>query len=151
ITTIRPWFCEKSPEIQRIHEEKYETTTRGRAPSPPTWEDSERAPRKQSAASAEVGHVMDDHPKGQGTPCRVPRQPLSTVPFNVLTCMEGQTTSESYETRTVASVLKIASQWFKNHIDLTSVIREKTQKPKDTRRKRRNDGAWPSPEPPNMG
>ena len=95
----------------------------------------------------EVGHA----PQGQGTPCKVPRQPLSTVPFDVLTCLEGQTTFESYETRTVASVSKIASQRFKNHVDRTSVIREKPRKPKDTRPKGRNDDAWPSPEPPNWG
>src|SRR5436190_1254942 len=49
-------------------------------------------------------------PLGQGTPCRVPRQPLSTAPFDVLACLEGQTISESYETNTVVSVSKIAPQ-----------------------------------------
>src|SRR4051812_15838853 len=71
--------------------------------------------------------------------------------FDISTCLEGQTTSESCETRTVVSVSKIASQRFKNHIDPTSVLREKPQKPKYARRKRRNDDAWPSPEPPNRG
>src|SRR5436190_23076545 len=65
--------------------------------------------------------------------------------------LEGQTTSESNETRTVVSVSKIASQWFKNHIDRTSVLREKPRKPKDARPKGRNDDAWLSPEPPNWG
>src|SRR5436190_1851735 len=65
--------------------------------------------------------------------------------------LEGQMTSESNETRTVVSVSKIASQRFRNHIDKTSVLREKPRKPKDTRPKRRNDDAWPSPEPPNWG
>src|SRR4051812_37235190 len=71
--------------------------------------------------------------------------------FDISTCLEGQTTSESCETRTVVSVSKIASQRFKNHIDPTSVLREKPRKPKGARRKRRNDDAWPSPEPPNRG
>src|SRR5436189_219751 len=66
-------------------------------------------------------------------------------------CLEGQTISESNETRTVASVSKIASQRFKNHIDRTSVLREKPRKPKDTRPKGRNNDAWPSPEPHNWG
>src|SRR5436190_883660 len=90
-------------------------------------------------------------PLGQGTPCRVPRQRLLTVLFDVSTYLEGQTTSKSDETRTVVSVSKIASQRFKNHIDRTSVLREKPRKPKGTRPNGRNDDAWPSPEPPNWG
>src|SRR3954469_8281649 len=50
------------------------------------------------------------HPLGQGTPYRVPDQPFLMIPFDVLRCLEGQTTSESYETRTVVSISKIASQ-----------------------------------------
>src|SRR4051812_45409881 len=60
-------------------------------------------------------------------------------------------TSESYETRTVASVSKRASQRFENHLDLTSVLREKPQKPKRSRSKERTDDEWPTPEPPNRG
>src|SRR3954470_17708875 len=90
-------------------------------------------------------------PLGQGTPCRGPRQPLSTVPFDFLTCLEGQTTSESNETRTVVSVSKIASQRFENHVDTTSVLREKPRKPKEARPKGRIDDAWPTPEPPSRG
>src|SRR4051812_13918236 len=85
------------------------------------------------------GRLAD--PQGQGTPCRVPRQPLSTISFDVLTCLEGQTTSESYETRTVVSVSKIYSQRFKNRVDPTSVLRENPRKPKDAQRKGRNDDA----------
>src|SRR5436189_108090 len=66
-------------------------------------------------------------------------------------CLESQTTSESNEIRTVVSVSKITSQRFENHIDRTSVLREKPRKPKDTHPKGRNDDAWPSPEPPNWG
>src|SRR5436190_1936126 len=66
-------------------------------------------------------------------------------------CLEGQTTSESNETRTIVFVSMTASQPIKNHIDRTSMLREKPRKPKDTRPKGRNDDAWPSPEPPNWG
>src|SRR3954463_7903291 len=68
-----------------------------------------RAPQQGSSAmglshsrapqAREVGHWMADPPQGQGTPCRVPRQPLSTMFFDVSTFLEGQMTSESYETR----------------------------------------------------
>src|SRR4051812_28588452 len=88
-------------------------------------------------------------PLGLGTPCRVPRRPLSTVPFDVLPCLDDQTTSKSDEIRTLVSVSKIALQRFKNRVDPTSVLREKPRKPKDTHTKRRNDDAWPSLEPPN--
>src|SRR3954468_24302219 len=70
------------------------------------------------------------HPLGQGTPYRVPDQPFLMIPFDVLTCLKSQTTSESDETRTVVSVSKIASQRFENHVDTTSVLREKPRKPK---------------------
>src|SRR3954465_7030029 len=73
------------------------------------------------------------------------------ISLDVLPCLDDQTTSESYETRTVASVSKIASQRFKNCVDPTSVLREKPRKPKDAHAKGRNDDAWPSPEPPNGG
>src|SRR5436190_1320039 len=47
-------------------------------------------------------------------------------------------TLESYETRTVVSVSKIASQRLKNCLDPTSVLREKPRKPKDTHTNGRN-------------
>src|SRR5436189_123469 len=105
----------------------------------------------RASQAKRVGHWMAHPPRSQGTPCRGPRQPLSTMPFDGLTCLEGQTTSESYETRTVASISKIASQRFKNHIDPTSPYTEIFRSPKDARRKRRIDDAWPSPEPPSRG
>src|SRR5438045_4172989 len=88
------------------------------------------------------------HPLGQGTPYRVPDQPFLMIPFDVLRCLEDQTTSESYETRTVVSVSKIASQRFKNHIDPTSVLREKPRKQKDTRRKGETTAHDRPPSPP---
>src|SRR5437588_317609 len=66
-------------------------------------------------------------------------------------CSEGQTTSEVSEKRTVVYLSKIAFQRFKNYNNSRSALREKPRKPKDTRRKGRNDDAWPSPEPPNWG
>src|SRR5436189_235530 len=90
-------------------------------------------------------------PSGAGDPLLGPLQPVSAISFDVSRCLEGQTTSESYETRTVVSVSKIASQRFKNHIDTTLVLREKPRKPKEARSKEQIDGAWPTPEPPNRG
>src|SRR2546430_1100141 len=69
-------------------------------------------------------------PVRAGDPLLGPRQPVSAIPFDVSRCLEGQTTSESYETRTVVFVLKIASQRFENHVDTTSVLREKPRKPR---------------------
>src|SRR5438270_483161 len=117
-----------------------------------------RAPQQGSSAMG-LGHrrsrihkgSSSRPPLGQWTPCSVPRQPLSTMFFDVSTCLEGQTTSESYETRTVVSISKIASQWFKSRVDFKMGSAECRGKVKDARRKRRNDDAWPSPEPPNRG
>src|SRR3954462_10040871 len=91
------------------------------------------------------------HPLGQGTPYRVPDQPFLMIPFDVSRCLEGQTTSESYETRTVASVSKRASQRSKNYIHTTSVLREKPRKPKDTRRKGETTAHDRPPSPPAGG
>src|SRR3954465_11110577 len=88
------------------------------------------------------------HPLGQGTPYMVPDQSFLMIPFDVLTCLEGQTNSESYKTRTVVSLSKIASQRFKNRVDPTSVLREKPQKPKDTRRKGETTAHDRPPSPP---
>src|SRR3954470_421673 len=71
--------------------------------------------------------------------------------FDVSRCLDDQTTSESYETRTVVSVSKIALQQFENRLDTTPVLREKPRKPKEARSKERTDDAWPTPEPPNRG
>src|SRR5438270_816883 len=89
-----------------------------------------------------------DHPLGQGTLYSVPARRSSDLPFDVSRCLEGQTTSESYETRTVASVSKRASQRSKNYIHTTSVLREKTRKPKDTRRKGETTAHDRPPSPP---
>src|SRR5436190_1962977 len=90
-------------------------------------------------------------PERAGDPPLGPRQPVFAIPFNVSRCLEGQTTSESYKTRTVVSVSKIASQRFENHFHTTSVLRKKPRKPKEVHPKRQNDDAWPTPEPPSRG
>src|SRR5438270_802300 len=86
-----------------------------------------------------------------GDPLQGPRQPVSTILSDVSRCLEGQTTSESNETRTVVSLSKIPSQQRHKDNDRTSVLREKPRKQKDARPKRRNDEAWPNPELPNWG
>src|SRR3954467_9513188 len=124
ITSIRLRCFEKSPKNQRKRAQKSEPTTHGRPPSPLT---------------GELGHAgRPSHgraPVKAGDPLLGPRQPISAISFDVSRCLEGQTTSESYETRTVASESKRASQRFKNHVDTTSVLREKPRKPKEARSK----------------
>src|SRR3954468_3757526 len=88
------------------------------------------------------------HPLGQGTPYRIPDQPFLMIPFDVSRCLEDQTTSESYETRTVVSVSKIASQRFKNHVHTTSVLREKPRKPKERAQKSEPTTPGRPPSPP---
>src|SRR5204862_550168 len=68
--------------------------------------------------------------------------------FDVTRCLEGQTTSESYETRTVVSVSKIASQRFKNHVHTTSVLREKPRKPRKSEQKSEPTTPGRPPSPP---
>src|SRR5438046_2673357 len=103
----------------------------------------ERREGKASRWPSPQGHSL-----GQGTPYRVPDQPFLMIPFDVSRCLEGQTTSESYETRTVAFVSKRASQRSKNYIHTTSVLREKPRKPKDTRRKGETTAHNRPPSPP---
>src|SRR5438445_700556 len=70
------------------------------------------------------------------------------IPFDVSRCLEGQTTSEAYKTRTTVSLHDALPIWFENHIDPTSVLREKPQKPKDTRRKGETTAHDRPPSPP---
>src|SRR4051812_18917025 len=110
------------------------------------WVGHGRAPQMQG-----LGHPNGRAPSGAGDPLLVPRQPVSAISFDISRCLEGQTTSESYKTRTVVFISKIASQRFENHVDTTSVLREKPRKPKEARSKERTDDAWPTPEPPSRG
>src|SRR5204862_211031 len=70
--------------------------------------------------------------------------------FDVSRCLEGQTTSESYETRTVVSVSKIASQRFKNYVHTTSVLREKPRKPRKRSQKSEPTTHGRPPSPPTV-
>src|SRR5438270_422410 len=129
--------------------QKSESTTRGRPPSPPTGELGHMGRPWPSPADAGARPSHGRAPVKAGDPLLGPRQSVSAISFDVLRCLEGQTTSESYETRTVVSVSKIASQQFENRLDTTSVLREKPRKPKEARSKERTDDAWPPPGRPN--
>src|SRR3954468_12894853 len=112
------------------NEENDEPTTPGRPPSPPTGELSHVGRPWPSLADTEARPSNGRAPGKLGDPLLGRRQPVSSTSFDVLRCLEGQTTSESHETRTVVFVLKIASHRFKNHVHTTSVLREKPQKPR---------------------
>src|SRR3954471_5185614 len=103
---------------------KSEPTTHGRPPSPPTGELGHVGRPWPSPADAGARPSHGRAPVRAGDPLLGPRQPVFAIPFNVSRCLEGQKTSESYETRTVVSVTKTDSQRFKNHIHTTSVLRE---------------------------
>src|SRR5438045_3496042 len=130
IASIRLRGLRKSPENQRKRAKKSEPTTHGRPPSPPTGELGHVGRPWPSPADAGARPSHGRAPVKAGDPLLGPRQPVSAISFDVLTCLDDQTISESYETKTVASVSKIAPQRLKNHIDMTSVLREKLQKPK---------------------
>src|SRR3954469_6998893 len=151
ITSIRPQCFEKSPENQGKRAQKSEPTTHGRPPSPPTGELGHLGRPWPSPADTGARPSHGRAPVKAGDPLLGPRQPVSAISFDVSRCLECQTTSESYEIRTIVSVSKIASQRFENRLDTTSVLREKPQKPKEARSKERTDDAWPTPEPPNRG
>src|SRR5438270_776929 len=126
ITSIRLRCFEKSPENQRKHAQKSEPMAHGRPPSPPTGELGHvgRPWPSPSYAGARPSHGRA--PERAGDPLLGPRQPIFAIPFNVSRCLEGQMTSESYETRTVVFVSKIASQRLKNRVDKTSVHRSES-------------------------
>src|SRR5436189_5172 len=142
---------QEKPRKPRKHAQKSEPTTPGRPPDPPTGELGHVGRPWPSPADAEARPSHGRAPVKAGDPLLGPRQSVFSISFDVSRCLEGQTTSESYETRTVVSVSKIASQRFKNHIHTTSVLREKPRKPKESRSKERTDDAWPTPEPPSRG
>src|SRR3954471_14471089 len=107
----------------------------GRPPSPPTGELGHGGQPWPSLADAGARPSHGRAPVWAGDPLLGPQQFVFAIPFDVSKCLEGQTSSESYETRTVASVSKRASQRFENHPDTTSVIREKLRKLKEIRSK----------------
>src|SRR5436190_1677452 len=120
----------EKPRKPRKHAQKGEPTTPGRPPSPPTGELGHVGQPWPSLADTGARPSHGRAPVWAGDPLLGPRQPIFAIPFDVSKCLEGQTTSESYETRTVASISKRASQRFKNHVDTTSVLREKPRKPR---------------------
>src|SRR4051812_21741183 len=130
ITSIRLRCFEKSPENQRDCAQKSEPTTNGRPPSPPTGELGHVGRPWPSPSDAGARPSHGRAPERAGDPLLGPRQPVFAIPFDVSRCLEGQTTSESYETRTVASASKRASQRFDNRVNTSSVHREKLQKPR---------------------
>src|SRR5436190_983015 len=120
----------KKPQNTRKRNQKSEPTMPGRPPSPPTGELGHVGRPWPSPADTGARPSHGRAPERAGDPLLGPRQPVFAIPFDVLTYLEDQTISESYETRTVASVSKIASQRLKNRVDTTSVHREKLQKPR---------------------
>src|SRR3954471_12419027 len=106
ITSIRLRCFEKSPKNQRKRAQKTQPPTHGRPPSPPTGELGHVGRPWPSPADAGARPSHGRAPLGAGDPQLGPRQPVSAISFDVLTCLDDQTTSESYETRTVASVSK---------------------------------------------
>src|SRR3954465_14989553 len=148
ITSIRLRCFEKSPENQRKRAQKSEPTTHGRPPSPPTGELGHVGWPWLSLADAGARPSHGRAPVKAGNPLLGPRQPVFSTSFDVWRCLEGQTTSESYETRTVGSVSKIASQRFKNHVHTTSVLREKPRKPRKHAQKSEPTMPGRPPSPP---
>src|SRR4051812_34375358 len=138
----------EKPRKPRKHAQKSEPTTHGRPPSPPTRELGHVGRPWPSPADAGAWPSHGRAPERAGDPLLGPRQPVFAIPFNVSRCLEGQTTSESYETRTVVSVSKIASQRFENHVHTTSVLREKPRKPKERAQKSEPTTHGRPPSPP---
>src|SRR5436190_554918 len=120
----------------------------GRPPSPQTGELGHGGRPWPSLADAGARPSHGRAPERAGDPLLGPRQPVSVISFDVSRCLEGQTTSESYETRTVVFVSKIASQRFKNHVHTTSVLREKPRKPRKHAQKSKPTTPGRPPSPP---
>src|SRR3954469_9629810 len=97
---------EKSPENQRKHAQKGESTARGRPPSPPAGELGHVGRPWPSPADTGAWPSHGRAPSGAGDPLLGPLQPVSAISFDILRRLEGQMTSESYETRTVVSISK---------------------------------------------
>src|SRR3954463_8118973 len=74
-------------------------------------------------------------PPGAGDPLQGPRYAPFCDILDVSPSLEGQTTFKFNETKTITIISKRASQQRKNHIDTTSALHEKPQKPKKTGRK----------------
>src|SRR4051812_9709417 len=115
----------EKPRKPRKRSQKSEPTLPGRPPSPPTGELGHVGRPWPSSAGKGARPSHGRAPHRAGDPLLGPRQPVSTTLLDILACLKDQTIPESYETRAVASVSKIASQRLKNRIDTTSVHQEK--------------------------
>ena len=138
----------KDKPINENKEVNDESTPPGRPPSPPTGELGHVGRPWPSLADTEARPSNGRAPVRLGDPLLGPRQPVSLTSFDVSRCLEGQTTSESYETRTIVFVSKIASQRFENHVDTTSVLREKPRKPRKHAQKSEPTALGRPPSPP---
>src|SRR3954467_8031232 len=81
----------------------------------------------------------------QGTPCWVPDSPFRRYPSTFRGVWRVKRPLNPTKQGPLCPYRR------ENHIDTTSVLREKRQKPKEARSKKRIDGAWPTPEPPSRG
>src|SRR5204862_348788 len=138
----------EKPRKPRKHAQKSEPTTLGRPPSPPTGELGHGGRPWPSIADTEARPSNGPAPVRLGDPLLGPRQPVSLTSFHYTTRLGAQTTSESYETRTVAPVSKRASQRFENHDHTTSVLREKPRKPRKHAQKSEPTTPGRPPSPP---
>src|SRR2546430_2013665 len=93
----------EKPRKPRKHAQKSEPTTPGRPSSPPTGELGHGGRPWPSLPDTGARPSHARAPVKAGDPLLGPRQPVSSISFDVSRCLEGQTTSESYETRTVVS------------------------------------------------
>src|SRR5436190_740319 len=139
------------PIERKKRAQKGESTTHGRPPSPPAGELGYGGRPWPSPADTRARPSHGRAPCGAEDPLLGPRQSVPTILLDISRCLEGQTTSESYETRTVVFVSKIASQLFDNHIDTTSLHRQSSPTRRASDLKGRIDDAWPTPEPPSRG
>src|SRR5436189_192446 len=138
----------EKPRKPRKRPQKGEPTLPGRPPSPPTGELGHVGRPWPSSAGKGARPSHGRAPHKAGDPLLGPRQFVSSTFFDVSRCLEGQTTSESYETRTVASVSKRPSQRFKNHVHTSSVLREKPRKPRKRPQKGEPTSPGRPPSPP---
>src|SRR3954471_22458305 len=103
-----PWKISKA-RTERSTEREKQTTNRRRVPAPqapPAGELGHMGRPWPSPADAGARPSHGRAPVGAGDPQLGPRQPVLTILGDFLACLDDQTISESYETRTVASVSK---------------------------------------------
>src|SRR5436305_1192497 len=107
---IRLWCFEKNPKNQEKHAQQSEPTPPAHPPSPRAGELGHVGRPWPSPADAGARPSHGRAPIWAGDPILGPRLHVSAISFDVSRCLEGQTTSESYDTSTVTSVSKRTSQ-----------------------------------------